>query len=186
MSSLRSRVTPGVSWTTAARVPVSRFTSVDLPTFGKPTIATVPRSSCCCTAMAGEAYGSTTATRLKTRLPQSFMAGRSVGPRSHGPGPGPVTEVSRERRSRSDTHLATRLPEPPAGRPGHLVASCYLGLERRQAAEPGPRAVPARCVRRGVRQRAACAARVIRDAVTARRVPQRVHRATRERYATRR
>jgi hypothetical protein len=33
-SSLRSRVTPGVWWTTAARVYVSRFTSVDLPTFG--------------------------------------------------------------------------------------------------------------------------------------------------------
>ena len=43
-SSLRSRVTPGVSCTTAARVPVSRLTSVDLPTFGKPTIATVPTS----------------------------------------------------------------------------------------------------------------------------------------------
>ena len=42
ISSLRSRVTPGVSWTTAARVPVSRLIRVDLPTFGKPTIATVP------------------------------------------------------------------------------------------------------------------------------------------------
>ena len=41
-SSLRSRVTPGVSWTTAARLCVSRLISVDLPTFGKPTIATVP------------------------------------------------------------------------------------------------------------------------------------------------
>ena len=44
-TSLRSRVTPGVSWTTAWREPVSRLTSVDLPTFGKPTTATVPRSS---------------------------------------------------------------------------------------------------------------------------------------------
>src|SRR6266480_6394619 len=43
-SSLRSRVTPGVSWTTAARVAVRRLTSVDLPTFGNPTIATVPSS----------------------------------------------------------------------------------------------------------------------------------------------
>src|SRR6185436_11347036 len=43
-SSFRSRVTPGVSCTTAARLCVSRFTSVDLPTFGKPTIATVPAS----------------------------------------------------------------------------------------------------------------------------------------------
>jgi hypothetical protein len=44
-SSFRSRVTPGVSWTTAARVPVRRLTSVDLPTFGKPTTATVPAKS---------------------------------------------------------------------------------------------------------------------------------------------
>ena len=44
-SSLRSRVTPGVSWTTAARVPVSRLTSVDLPTLGNPTTATVPARS---------------------------------------------------------------------------------------------------------------------------------------------
>src|SRR5207249_2126863 len=42
-SSLRSRVTPGVSCTTAARDSVSRLTRVDLPTLGKPTIATVPR-----------------------------------------------------------------------------------------------------------------------------------------------
>ncbi len=51
-SSFRSRVTPGVSCTTAARVAVNRFTSVDLPTFGKPTIATVPiRSGRCATAL---------------------------------------------------------------------------------------------------------------------------------------
>src|SRR4051794_6735488 len=54
ISSLRSRVTPGVSWTTAARDPVSRFTSVDFPTLGKPTIATVPISSSCAT---GAGYG---------------------------------------------------------------------------------------------------------------------------------
>src|SRR5262245_49101524 len=43
-TSLRSRVTPGVSWTTAWRVPVRRLTSVDFPTLGKPTTATVPAS----------------------------------------------------------------------------------------------------------------------------------------------
>ena len=43
-SSFRSRVTPGLSCTTAARVSVRRLTSVDLPTFGKPMIATAPRS----------------------------------------------------------------------------------------------------------------------------------------------
>src|SRR3712207_942752 len=39
--SLRSRVTPDSGWTTASRVPLRRLTSVDLPTFGKPTIATL-------------------------------------------------------------------------------------------------------------------------------------------------
>src|SRR5260221_13130018 len=42
--SLRSRVVPLVSCTTVARVDVNRLISVDLPTFGKPTIATVPSS----------------------------------------------------------------------------------------------------------------------------------------------
>src|SRR5512133_3194532 len=44
-ASLRSRVTPGVSCTTAALGSLSRLARVDLPTFGKPTTATVPASS---------------------------------------------------------------------------------------------------------------------------------------------
>src|SRR5215218_6576558 len=44
-TSLRSRVTPGVACTTASRDSVNRLTSVDLPTFGKPTTATVPASA---------------------------------------------------------------------------------------------------------------------------------------------
>src|SRR5579884_3341792 len=39
-SSLRSRVTPGRSWTTASRDSVRRLTSEDLPTLGYPTTAT--------------------------------------------------------------------------------------------------------------------------------------------------
>ena len=39
--SRQSRVTPGVSSTIAACLPVSRLNSVDLPTFGRPAIATV-------------------------------------------------------------------------------------------------------------------------------------------------
>ena len=38
-SSIRSRVTPGASCAIAARLPKSRFTNVDLPTFCRPTIA---------------------------------------------------------------------------------------------------------------------------------------------------
>ena len=39
-SSLRSRVTPGCSSTIASRRPTKRLTSVDFPTFGRPTTAT--------------------------------------------------------------------------------------------------------------------------------------------------
>src|SRR3982750_1944051 len=41
--SRRSRVTPGRSSTSATRLPTSRLNSVDLPTFGRPMIATVGR-----------------------------------------------------------------------------------------------------------------------------------------------
>src|ERR1700710_2336311 len=37
---MRSRVTPGTSCTTASRRPSTRLTRVDLPTLGRPTIAT--------------------------------------------------------------------------------------------------------------------------------------------------
>ena len=43
-SSTRSRVTPGMSWAIASRRPNSRFTSVDFPTFCRPTTAT--RAGC--------------------------------------------------------------------------------------------------------------------------------------------
>ena len=42
-ASLRSRVTPGSSDTSARRRPASRLNSVDLPTFGRPAIATIGR-----------------------------------------------------------------------------------------------------------------------------------------------
>ena len=42
-SALRSRVTPASLWVTASRPPASRLASVDLPTLGKPTIATCGR-----------------------------------------------------------------------------------------------------------------------------------------------
>src|SRR5271169_3984341 len=40
-SSTASRVVPGIGETMAREVPVSRFSSVDLPTFGCPIIATL-------------------------------------------------------------------------------------------------------------------------------------------------
>src|SRR5262245_9290056 len=44
-TSLRSRVTPGRSSTMAARRPTIRLSSVDLPTLGRPTMATTDRST---------------------------------------------------------------------------------------------------------------------------------------------
>ena len=38
---MRSRVTPGVSSTMERRCPISLLNSVDLPTFGRPTMATI-------------------------------------------------------------------------------------------------------------------------------------------------
>src|SRR5438132_3588045 len=38
---MRSRVTPGMSWTMACRFPTRRLKRVDLPTLGRPTMATV-------------------------------------------------------------------------------------------------------------------------------------------------
>ena len=45
---IRSRVTPGKSSTTASRRPKNRLTRVDLPTLGRPTMATVHRFSSRC------------------------------------------------------------------------------------------------------------------------------------------
>jgi hypothetical protein len=42
-TTLRSRVTPGISWTTVVRVAVSLLMSVDLPALGAPTTATTGR-----------------------------------------------------------------------------------------------------------------------------------------------
>ena len=80
-SSLRSRVTPGVSWTTAVRVAVRRLISVDLPTFGKPTIATVPAISTS-VGHVGHDGGVASRGRPSSWTPashsQSFLISRSI------------------------------------------------------------------------------------------------------------
>src|SRR5438876_7532481 len=77
-SSLRSRVVPLVSWTTAARELVSRLTSVDLPTFGNPTIATVPIRG----ALTALAFGAPMSRQVE-RLPQVSNQTRRVACRSY-------------------------------------------------------------------------------------------------------
>ena len=54
---MRSRVTPGISCTTAFRDEVSRLISVDFPALGKPTTATVPASTCDSGSASPEDFG---------------------------------------------------------------------------------------------------------------------------------
>src|SRR5919197_247600 len=89
-TSFRSRVTPGVSSTTAVREPVSRFTSVDLPAFGNPTTATTGR-------------------RVIGR------ARTGAGSRPSAPPPSPGTPRRRDARP-ARTSAARRTRSPPGGR----------------------------------------------------------------------
>ena len=72
--SIRSRVTPGVSSTIACRRPTSRLNSVDLPTFGRPRIATVGRL----TLVTGTRPAGRPSVRKKT-VPSATAAGTVTG-----------------------------------------------------------------------------------------------------------
>ncbi len=68
-SILRSRVTPGFSSTIASRRPTNRFTSVDLPTFGRPTTATTGSEAFTCA-------GPSPVRRRRWRPPRPLGAAR--------------------------------------------------------------------------------------------------------------
>ncbi len=105
--SLRSRVTPGVSKTTAERVADRRFTSVDFPTFGKPTTATVPRSGGTCTA--GPCAGSSppASSLSDSARPPRGRRGLMSGPSREGAdGEGAPRGGARERACRRGTPRA--------------------------------------------------------------------------------
>ena len=65
-SSTRSRVTPGRSCEIASRPPKSRFTSVDLPTFWRPTTAMRGTRGVGGTRLLGTAHGSSSGARSRT------------------------------------------------------------------------------------------------------------------------
>ena len=82
-SSLRSRVTPGSSWTIASRRPTMRLTSVDLPTFGRPTTATTGFGPSACGHQAAAAAGRSAATSDAPSVrTTSTGRGRSDTPRA--------------------------------------------------------------------------------------------------------
>ena len=170
-SSLRSRVTPGVSCTTAARDSVSRLTSVDLPTFGKPTIATgvrasvhrsgrhaggvAPRgrpSSCMLDEPVPERAGSRPA---RSPTPRGSRARPSAGRRSASARPTRSRPGGSCRASRSaEPCTATRTTGlPPAARPSPRPAAPRPGRPARWRvpSTKSPSAWPSRTICRIVR-----------------------------------
>ena len=132
--SLRSRVTPGRSSTTACRDDVSRFTSVDLPALGNPTTATTPmRSSAVLIPPARTGRGSRPSARPRSRgrpappaarRARTCAAGRSGCARA-GPGASLRCRGSadrddrrRPRRRRSGRRRPWRPRARPGGAPG--------------------------------------------------------------------
>ena len=170
-SSLRSRVTPGVSCTTAARLWVSRLISVDLPTFGKPTIATVPAISRGASTSSVDVLVRRSSRRDRVgpselvhldeeveELADLRLQDRPTPPCSPcRPWAGPRTGSARPRRARSDgscpaSRSASRGSRPgsparspaarPSRRPGWSVAGHAALLARALGEEAERAAVP--------------------------------------------
>ena len=103
---MRSRVIPGSSPTIERRVSVSRLNRVDLPTFGRPQMAT---------------SGSRTGERCSSAMAR-FIAEASASASFHSrsscrlPAP-PATELSRFRRPSPSTGLSSRPERSEAERP---------------------------------------------------------------------
>ena len=80
-SSLRSRVTPGCSSTIAVRFPTIRFTSVDLPTFGRPTTATTGSVALACMGRSRASRDAWLARRSLTSTPRRVTRRPTGSPR---------------------------------------------------------------------------------------------------------
>ena len=113
--SRRSRVTPGRSSTSARRLPTRRLNSVDLPTFGRPTMATVklmglaparcedersmprprPQTQISATADRATALRRRRSAAPRRRLGPSAAAAAAAAARLHGGGRRTVTAARR-------------------------------------------------------------------------------------------
>ena len=123
-SSFRSRVTPEVSCTTAARVLVSRLTSVDLPTFGKPMIATRPSEL---PALARRRCVPLVLTSHRSPPRRALICAAARSGRAAVPGPEPRPASSRDGISRA------RSRSSPRGSP-----CCWRAGRRSPSAGPRP------------------------------------------------
>ena len=135
-SSLRSRVTPGSECTTVSRVAVRRLTSVDLPAFGSPTIATVPssvRSACrlCLGRRAGASCGSAGLRRSCRHSARRRLRGRAAARRRWPPACGAAgararagARPSSRRRRRGRPVRAAPSRATASGGPNMTVTGC--------------------------------------------------------------
>ena len=117
--SMLSRVVPGRSWTTDRSSPISRLKRVDLPTLGRPTMATagVPSSSDSAGSAGSSGKRATTVSK-RSPVPRPWMALTMNG------SPRPSRENCQASASRlsPSTLLATTTAPPagPAQQGGHL------------------------------------------------------------------
>ena len=122
--SIASRVVPGMSCTTARSSPISRLNSVDLPTFGRPTIAT--RRDC-----------ASARPRRRPRRSRSTSGNSSTSSSSRSPVPRPCSAVTGNGSPRpSETN--PRCPRAavrcrPCWRPAAPGASLAAATQRRSA-----------------------------------------------------
>src|SRR5439155_9115334 len=118
---MRSRVTPGVARTSAFRLPISRLKSVDLPTLGRPTMATTgirtARSRAPCGPLACPQRVEQAAGRRLRRLHRHAQMSREIGRC-------PVVEEHAPRLPEGVRGYEDRAAQPPADQgPGDVFRS---------------------------------------------------------------
>ena len=118
----RSRVTPGVSSTIASRRPINRLIRVDLPTFGRPRIATIgrPKSERC-----------DNSSQIRSTVSSSVSSVESICTASVAIDNGEIVRfVSISSRVESDCATASTPPAAPSCSASRLAARAEISAVR--------------------------------------------------------
>ena len=127
--STRWRVVCGLSVTMLSFSPTSAFSSVDLPTFGRPTIATKPQRPVGCLSAAHRSAPRASPRRLPAPLGGGSVLDRSYGHSSLEPRNSTMNVCSWSRPCTAVTAYDGKR-QPPALQP--LLQPCFRILERRR------------------------------------------------------
>ena len=131
---MASRVVPDMSWTTDRSSPTSRLKSVDLPTFGRPTMATRGVSGAI-SRDSSSSHGATSSSRTEARSPRRSSTTSSRSPARRpcnaltGMGsPRPRAKKSHISRSRPSLSalFATTITSTPLRRNHAAISSSWL------------------------------------------------------------